>query len=136
MGMTAERVGESFMGSPPLSPLSSCSAVVGLSVLAQHDLAVRETAEEKREFHCLREPQVCQQQSDKHTCSRGPDISRSLLRFTALAPCTDCDRMTDCIILKKPSNHMLSSSICSSKTHLHPLNICRNIRGSSDPQHK
>lgn len=95
------------------------------------------TAGEKREFHCLREPQVCQQQSDRHTCSWGPDISRSLLRFTALGhTLCDSDRMTDCIILKKPSNHMLSSSICSSETHLHPLNICRNTRGSTDPQHK
>ncbi len=45
-GMTAERLGESFMGCPPLSPLSSCRAVVGFSVLAQHDLAVRGVCEE------------------------------------------------------------------------------------------
>ncbi len=134
MGMTAERVGESFMGSPPLSPLSSCSAVVGFSVSAQHDLAVREV---HGEGNCGGEERVSLPEGatglpaairQAYLLMRARYI-QIFITFTALAPCTDCDRMTDCIILKKPSNHMLSSSICSSK-HICITNICRNIRGS------
>lgn len=132
IGMTAERVGESFMGSPPLSLLSSWSAVVGFSVLAQHDLAEREVRGER---DCRVEERVSLPEGatglpaairKAYLLMRARYI-QIFITFYGFSLCADSDRMTDCIILKKPSNHMLTSSICSSKKHLHPLNICRNM---------
>lgn len=89
-GNDSRESGRVIYGKPPTVPafIMQCSCwffCLGSAWSGRGKFVEKQTAGEKREFHCLREPQVCQQQSDRHTCSWGPDISRSLLRFMALA---------------------------------------------------